>query len=72
MPKKVIIALEDVEAHVKFIRKVNKPLLSSIVLTRKGKPIHIERKNVEEFMLTGLDNIDFITSRFYEKGRLRD
>lgn len=68
--KKVVIALEDVQKHIDFRHRINKVSLRSIVLTEHGKPIHIEKRNVEEFMLTGLNNIDFISSGFYKKETL--
>jgi hypothetical protein len=70
--KKVIIALEDVDRFLEFRRKVNTPLLSSLILTKDGKPIHIEKENVDEFMMIGLSNLDFITGKYYLKGKLKE
>jgi hypothetical protein len=71
MPKKVVIRIEDINAYNKFRSKVNRPLLSSIIFTKNGVPIHLDKQNVEEFLFTGLSNIDFISSGFYKLEKLR-
>ena len=60
------------EVSVEFIMwitaersKINKMSLDDIVFTGFGDPIDIPQELIDEFQMTGLSNIDFITTRFY-------
>ena len=70
MAFKIRVSIESVNKMQEFRQFVNQGLLSEIVWTLNGKILKIDPKIIEEFELTGLNNIDFITSGMYKKGLL--
>jgi len=67
--EKIYIPIEDVMIMQAIRDRINKPDLLDIVWTKKGKPLEIPQKIIEDFHLTGLNNCDFITSNYYQSQR---
>ena len=65
--KKIYIPIEDVEIMQLIRSRVNKPFIGDIVWTKRGKPVNIDLKVIEDWILTGLNNCDFITSHAYKR-----
>lgn len=49
------------------LRKINKQSLSDIEFYENGVKINIDKKTLDKFGLTGLNNVDFITSGYYKQ-----
>ena len=64
----MIVNVETIEFLEHLRKDINTPLLSDIEFYQNDKPINIPKEYVEEFDLTGLNNMDFITSGFYKRG----
>ena len=62
------IKLEDIEKWNSFRHKVNGTKLEDIVFTKDGSPVELAENAVRDFVFTGLNNMDFILTRFYEMG----
>ena len=61
------IAIEDVYRMLRERRAINSLALDKIIWTKGGKDIAIDPKVTEAFELTGLNNIDFISSGYYRR-----
>jgi hypothetical protein len=60
-------SLEQVNYLVKQIKIINDARLEDILWwDEDGEAIEINPKVIEEFKLTGLNNIDFITTGYYK------
>lgn len=62
-----VITIEEILAIQKRRREINNLPLNQIIWTKNGEPIRPNRKRVKDWELTGLTNIDFVTSGEYEK-----
>ena len=51
--------------------KINKAKLEEIEFYEKGMVVDASTKTIEEFNFTGLNNVDFILSGFYKRGRVK-
>ena len=49
-------------------KEINGLCLRDIQFYKEGKQLRIKKKVVRDFEVVGLNNIDFITSEFYQKG----
>lgn len=61
---KIRVDIEVVKALKNALDQINKIPLNEIQFYKNGKPIKM--KNLEEFRLTGLNNIDYILCSFYK------
>jgi len=64
------VAIEYIEWLVEERAKINRAELDKIEFYKDGMRINIDRDIIKDFTFTGLNNIDFITSGFYEKGSI--
>ncbi|MCP4761061.1 MAG: hypothetical protein GY870_04715 [archaeon] len=62
------IDIEDINKHLEFRKKVNCNELDNIEFYENGKKVEIPKEIADEFKYTGLSNIDFISSGYYQKG----
>ena len=69
---KAEIAIEDIHALMQNRRAINRLPLEDIIWTENGKPIHIDKKIIEDWDLTGLTNIDFIDSGRYKDKTMKE
>jgi hypothetical protein len=67
---KMQVSIEEIESMAKRRAEINSDRLRGMVFTKAGKVLHIPIERIKEFEFTGLNNIDFITSGFYETGWL--
>ena len=61
------IDIELIDAVQAFRRYIHKLALSEIDFYENGEKLDIPEELVDEFELTGLNNIDFITTGYYKK-----
>ena len=61
------IAIEKVFELIAKKREINSLKLEDIVWTKDGKEFKFSPKDIYYWELTGLTNIDFITTHFAEK-----
>lgn len=59
------ISVEEVRGHLKRLGYINSFPFSDIIWVEKGIELNIPKKITEEFELTGLNNIDFISTNYY-------
>jgi len=59
------INLEEVRKNLAQQKKWNSVLLSEIEFYERGVKLDIPKELVDEFEFTGLNNIDFISTKFY-------
>ena len=64
----VMVSIEVIKRMQKERERINGANLKDIEWLKDGEPIEIDHKLIEQFEFTGLSNIDFITSGFYETG----
>lgn len=62
------IAIEEIEAIAKRRKQINSDQLRGMVFTKGGVVLRIPLDRIKDFEFTGLNNMDFITSGFYETG----
>lgn len=62
---KTRVDIEDIKYITSKRLEINMLDLRDIVFYENGKPVEISKKAIDDFMFTGLSNIDFITSEFY-------
>ncbi len=67
MSRKTRIDIELIDAVQAFRQYVHKLTLDDIDFYENGEKVDIPQELVDEFELTGLNNIDFITSNYYKK-----
>ena len=60
------IAVEQVRNLVRVAKRINDLPLNEIEWTENGEVIDIDPITVSNFIFTGLNNIDFITSSYYK------
>lgn len=65
MSEKLIIECEKVDEMLAFRSLINTHPLQDIVWLRGGSLIEISAKQVEEFLDTGLSNVDFYRYDFF-------
>lgn len=58
------VTIESIREMVKFRRKINSISLDEIELYENGERLKVSVKEIDKWELTGLNNIDFITSHF--------
>jgi len=61
------INLEEIQKHLNQRKRWNSVPLGEIEFYEKGEKIEIPKEVVEKFELTGLNNIDFISSGYYKR-----
>jgi hypothetical protein len=61
----IIVRIEDIMENLKFRSRVNRQPLDEITFTRGGKPVEIDKAAIDHWTLTGLNNIDFISTKAY-------
>jgi len=64
--KMVPIDIEEIECLTSRIQAINSLDLSNIIFLENKEIVNIDPKVINEFKYTGLNNIDFITSKFYK------
>lgn len=64
---KMRIDVEMIEAMKDFLGHVNCANMDQIQLYKGNKPIKM--RNIEEWRLTGLSNVDYIRDRYYDSKR---
>lgn len=62
---KTRVDIELVKALKNALNEINKIPLDKIQLYKNGKPVKM--KNLEEFRLTGLANVDYVLMDLYKK-----
>ncbi len=60
------IDYEDILAHAEERAEFNRPALTEIEFYKDGKRVDIPESVLSEFKFTGLNNIDFFTSDFFD------
>jgi len=60
------VNIELVLSLAKERQKINSVPLRNVVWFKAGEPLIIRDKTIERFELTGLSNVDFITSEYYK------
>ena len=63
----MIVAIEEVQALLRRLGRINRTPLRKIVWTRRGKVIDVPPANIDEFEDTGLSNKDFVRYGFYKR-----
>lgn len=58
--------IEDIQKNMGFRAQLNSFDPEDIRLFKDGKAVHICPEVAKEFTFTGLNTIDFISSKFYE------
>ena len=61
------IAIEYINWLTEERAKINRMDLDDIEFFENGMKLDIPKKVIEDFEYTGLNNVDFITSRFFER-----
>ena len=59
------VDLQNVRIYEAFRRCINSTPLVEIHWLEDGQEVVIDKKLIEDFERTGLNNIDFITSKYY-------
>jgi hypothetical protein len=59
------IDIEEIFELYERIANINRPDFMDIEFCSDGVPLNINPKIKEQFLLTGLNNMDFITSNYY-------
>ena len=59
------VDLEEVRDIMKRRKRINNIPLQEIEWFENGKKIEIDLDTIDDFLFTGLNNIDFITSGYY-------
>ena len=62
---KIVVHVEHIKEMQKQRERINNPMLDRIDFYENGKLLHIDKRLIDKFIFTGLNNIDFITSGFY-------
>ena len=60
------INIEEINAFIDAISFFNKKNIEELEFYKNGKQLHISNQIIEDFMATGLSNMDFIRCKFYE------
>ena len=68
--KKTKVAIEYVLWLDSERRRINKVLLENIEWYDFGTKVDVSKEVIDHFDLTGLSNIDFITSEYYKKKKV--
>jgi len=59
------VELNNIRIYEAFRRCINSTPLEEIHWLEQGEEVIIDKKLIEDFEATGLNNIDFITSKYY-------
>ena len=62
---KIPVQVEHILEMQRQRERINNPMLDRIDFYENGKLLHIDKRLIDEFIFTGLNNIDFITSGYY-------
>ena len=62
---KIPVRVEHIKEMQRQRERINNPMLDRIDFYENGKLLHIDKRLIDKFMDTGLNNIDFITSGYY-------
>lgn len=62
----MLVFVEDLRELYGKIQAINQTPLEDIVWMKNGQLIEASNKLVEDFKFTGLSNVDFILSGYYE------
>ena len=62
------IEIEEILRLKERLREINDQDLNHITFTENGQKLEINPKHIDEFLFTGLNNVDFITTEFYKHG----
>jgi len=62
---KIPVQVEHILEMQRQRERINNPMLDRIDFYENGKLLHIDKRLIDKFMDTGLNNIDFITTGFY-------
>lgn len=62
------VSIEELTKAVDYLRGINRKPLEEIVFTENGIPVKIDPTLVNEWSFIGLNNVEFITSKFYKDG----
>jgi len=65
---KIRVDIEEIKDIVERKKRINSVELDRIEFYENGVKLEINQELVEEFIFTGLNNFDFITSEFYLYG----
>jgi len=66
---KTQIAIEYVRWMQSERQRINKMKLSDIEWTENAEVLNIPQQTIDDFEICGLNNIDFINSCYYQKGK---
>lgn len=70
--KKFSVEISEIEEISKRLREINSHPLDKIAfLDKDGKPIVIEEELIKKFKFTGLNNVDFVLTGFYQSGKVK-
>lgn len=65
------VSIEEILEHYEFRKRINSIPISEIEFVEnfeKYRKVEIDPKIIEEWVYTGLNNFDFITTGFYKTG----
>ena len=65
MNQHITVYVEEIKGAVLRRQQINRVMLDKITFIENGKVLHIDKSVIEHWELTGLNNIDFITSGAY-------
>ena len=65
------INIEDIKDLIRKKRRFNRLKLKNIIFYENGKKLNIPPEVIEEWEITGLNNVDFVDVEFW-KARNRD
>ncbi len=70
MSENARVDLELINSIMNARQYINQLNLWEIDFYENGEKIDIPKETIDDFMFTGLSNIDFISSNYYRKGPL--
>jgi len=62
-----VVPVELVEMLQNMRAEINQHPLKDIVWTEKGSVVKVSQEHIETYTYTGLNNVDFVNTRFWEE-----
>jgi len=66
------VDIEDILEHYEFRKRINSIPISEIEFYEDLKKVEIDPKLIEQWVYTGLNNLDFITTGFYKSNGFQE
>jgi len=67
LTKGPVVRIEDVQRMIKERSRVNHYNFRNITWTKDNKVLNIPKGTIDAFEMTGLSNVDFISSQYYRR-----